>query len=90
MNLRNICPGIFANLTFKSTLLWLVCIACSPLMNSASAVTAEVAKKCNALLDQAFPPLAIGNPAAGRKGTAKAREDFHRQCIEKDGKMPAK
>lgn len=90
MNLRNIGPGIFPKLTFKCALLWLVCIALLPLMDSASAVTLEVAKKCNALVDQAFPPLVIGNPAAGRKGTAKARQDFHRECIANDGKMPKK
>lgn len=89
MNLGNIGPRIFPKLTFKCAF-WLVCTALPPLMDSASAVTLEVAKKCNALVDQAFPPLVIGNPAAGRKGTAKARQDFHRECIANDGKMPKK
>ena len=83
MHLRNM-------LTLRYALLWLACLACTPTADTASALTAEVAKKCNALLDQAFPPLVIGNPAAGRKGTAKARQDFYRQCIANGGKMPAK
>jgi hypothetical protein len=58
---------VFANLKIGSAFVALVCIAVAP---NASAVTAEVAKKCNALTAKAYPPRVVGNPAAGSaKGT---------------------
>ena len=44
---------VFANLKIGSALIALVCIAVAP---NALAVTAEVAKKCNALTAKAYPP----------------------------------
>jgi hypothetical protein len=60
----------------------------------ATAITAELAKKCDAMVATAFPPRQLGNPAAGSaKGNSKAQRDYYRQCVAKDGKMddaPAK
>jgi len=56
----------------------------------ASAITAELAKKCEALVSTAFPPRQIGNPAAGSaKGNSKAQRDYYRKCVANDGKMDA-
>jgi hypothetical protein len=82
---------MFANLKSKGALLGLVCImALTSMTGSTLALSAEVAKKCNELLSIMYPPLVVGNPAAGRKGTPKERQDFHRKCIENGGKMPEK
>jgi hypothetical protein len=81
---------VFVSLKFKGALLGLVCAAFALMTESASAATAEVAKKCNALTDKAFPPLVVGNPAAGRKGTPKEWRDYRSKCIENEGHVPAK
>ncbi|MCA6125499.1 hypothetical protein J6500_26910 [Bradyrhizobium sp. WSM 1704] len=55
---------------------------------AAHAVTAEVARACNAQVAKAFPPRQVGNPAAGSaKGNAKAQREFFAQCVARDGKM---
>jgi hypothetical protein len=52
-----------------------------------SAITVEVAKKCNALINKQFPPRQIGNPAAGSsKGTGKAQREFFNKCVTDGGK----
>lgn len=54
----------------------------------ASAITVEVAKTCNALVNTQFPPRQIGNPAAGSaKGTGQAQRDFFNKCVANGGKM---
>jgi hypothetical protein len=54
----------------------------------ASAITAEVAKKCESLTSKAFPPRQIGNPAAGSaKGTARDQRAYSSKCIAAAGKM---
>ena len=66
----------------------LVCIAISLLSDSASAITVELAKKCNALTALAFPPKVPGNPAAGSaKGSGKEMQHYFRKCVENEGKM---
>lgn len=56
----------------------------------ASAITVEVAKKCNALVAKEFPPRVIGNPAAGRStGTAQSQRDYFKKCVASDGNMEA-
>ena len=43
----------------------------------ASAIAADVAKKCDALVVRTFPPREPGNPAAGNiKGTALAKRKY--------------
>jgi len=55
---------------------------------SASAITVEVAKKCNALVNKQFPPRQIGNPAAGSaKGTGRVQREFFNKCVANGGKM---
>ena len=55
---------------------------------SASAITVEVAKTCNALINKQFPPRQIGNPAAGSaKGSGQAQRDFFNKCVANGGKM---
>jgi hypothetical protein len=54
----------------------------------ASAVTAEVAKKCAALTAKAYPPRVPGNPAAGlAKGTAQSERDYFNKCVANGGNM---
>jgi hypothetical protein len=76
---------VFANLKIGSALVALVCIAVAP---NASAVTAEVAKKCNALTAKAYPPRVVGNPAAGSaKGTGQSKRDYFNKCVTNGGNM---
>jgi hypothetical protein len=76
---------VFANLKIGSALVALVCIAVAP---NASAVTAEVAKKCNALTAKAYPPRVVGNPAAGSaKGTGQSKRDYFNKCMANGGNM---
>ena len=50
----------------------LLFVVADSMTNGASAITVELAKKCHALTDKAFPPRVIGNPAAGSaKGSGK-------------------
>jgi hypothetical protein len=79
---------MLANLKLWGALVTLICIAAAQMTNSASAISVEVAKKCNALIAQAFPPREIGNPAAGSaKGTAQAQRDYFRKCVANGGNM---
>jgi hypothetical protein len=55
---------------------------------TASAITVEVAKKCNVLLAKEFPPRERGNPAAGStKGTAQSQRDYFNRCVANGGNM---
>ena len=56
---------MFAKMKFAPGVAGLICIAVASTTNNASAVSAEVARKCSALTAKAFPPREIGNPAAG-------------------------
>ena len=54
----------------------------------ASAITVEVAKKCNVLLEKQFPPRQAGNPAAGSaKGSSQDQRDFFKKCVDNGGNM---
>jgi hypothetical protein len=76
---------VFVKLKFGSMLVAFVFLAVAP---SASAVTVEVAKKCDALIAKAFPPRVVGNPAAGSaKGTAQSEWDFFKKCVANGGNM---
>jgi hypothetical protein len=60
-----------AGLNYVTTLAALICLL-SLMGHDASAITAEVARKCGALTDNAYPLRVPGNPAAGRThGTAE-------------------
>ena len=67
----------------------LVVVSAAPMADKASAVSVEVAKKCNALTARAFPPREVGNPAAGSaKGTGADQRAYFRDCVAKERKMP--
>jgi hypothetical protein len=58
------------------------------LEHNASAVTAEVAKKCSALTAKAFPPRVIGNPAAGSaKGLPQEQQNYFKRCVANGGNV---
>ncbi|AMA61528.1 hypothetical protein BCCGELA001_28220 [Bradyrhizobium sp. CCGE-LA001] len=55
---------------------------------TASAITAEVARACDAAVAKAFPPRQIGNPAAGSaKGTGKEQREYFQKCVANNGKV---
>lgn len=81
---------MLANLKSGSALAVLVCVAVGGSASGASAVTAEVAKKCEALTAKAYPPSVPGNPAAGTaKGTGPAERKYFSNCVAHGGNISA-
>jgi hypothetical protein len=79
---------VFAKLKFASAIAGLICISIASMTNNASAVTAEVAKKCSAITAKAFPPRVIGNPAAGSaNGTPQEQRDYFKRCVANGGNI---
>ncbi len=79
---------MFANEKFWITLVALFWLVVGPMTDKASAVTVEVAKKCDALTAKAFPPRELGNPAAGSaKGSGAAQQAYYKKCVAKGGKV---
>jgi len=79
---------MFTNLKIGSVLVASLYVAIGCMTGSASAVTAELAKKCQALTAKAFPPRVPGNPAAGSaKGTGKSQRDYFNRCVANGGNM---
>jgi hypothetical protein len=71
-----------------TVLVVLLCGAAQPLTDSAFALTAEVAKKCQALTAQAYPPRVPGNPAAGSsRGTGREQQEYFKKCVANKGNM---
>ncbi|SCB27077.1 hypothetical protein GA0061098_1004226 [Bradyrhizobium shewense] len=69
-------------------LVGLVCVLTLAAPATASAITAEVARACEAAVAKAFPPRQIGNPAAGSaKGTAKDQRAYFQKCVANNGKV---
>ena len=55
---------------------------------TASAITAEVARACDAAVAKAYPPRQVGNPAAGSaKGTGKDQREYFQKCVANNGKV---
>jgi len=72
-----------ASLKIGGLLVALICIA---VVQDASAATAKVARKCDALTAKAFPPREIGNPAAGlARGTVRAERSYFKRCVANGG-----
>jgi hypothetical protein len=72
----------------KSTWAVLLVVAVGPMATGASAITAEVAKKCEVLTAKAFPPRVMGNPAAGSaKGSAQDQRAYFNKCVDNNGQM---
>ena len=79
---------MLTNLKIRGVLVVLACIAIGCMTGSASAVSAQLAKKCQALTAKAFPPRVPGNPAAGSaKGTGQSQRDYFNKCVANGGKM---
>jgi hypothetical protein len=79
---------MFTGLKFGIACLVLICAAFGLASNRAGAVTVEVARKCKALTDTAFPPREPGNPAAGSaKGSGRAAQDYFNKCVANGGKV---
>ena len=55
----------------------------SAIASPASALTADVAKKCRELMVKAYPPL----PAGSIKGSSEAEREYFRACVAQAGKM---
>jgi hypothetical protein len=89
--LRRMSPGDTAMLTklrYGTALLALACLAHLPMTQSAMAITVELARKCGALTDKAYPLRVPGNPAAGREhGTAKEVRDYFNKCVANRGNV---
>ena len=67
----------------------LVFIAVALMPDNASAISLEVAKKCDALTAKAVPPRQIGNPAAGSaSGTGAEQRAYYNDCVAKESKTP--
>jgi hypothetical protein len=76
-------------LRFASAVALLAFAMGAALTDSASAISVELAKKCNALTAKAFPPREVGNPAAGSaKGTGADQRAYFKDCVAKEGKIP--
>jgi hypothetical protein len=77
---------MLASLKSRSALAVLACIAVGTSATSASAITAEVAKRCEALTAKAYPPRVPGNPAAGSaKGSGPAERKYFSNCVAHGG-----
>jgi hypothetical protein len=81
--------GSYTKLAGDKTMVFVRTISCLMALlffaisiNKASAVSAEVAKKCQILMAEAFPPREPGNPAAGSaKGSAQSQRDYFTKCV---------
>jgi hypothetical protein len=79
---------VFAPPSSRIVLVVLIVIAIGSMTNNASAITVEVAKKCDALVAKAYPPREPGNPAAGStKGSAQSQRDYFSKCVANGGNM---
>ncbi|WP_245315593.1 hypothetical protein [Bradyrhizobium neotropicale] len=79
---------MFANWKFTCVLVVLICTLFGVLPDRATAITAELARKCSALTAKQFPPREPGNPAAGSaKGSGSDQRAFYSKCVANDGKI---
>lgn len=64
-------------------------LSCALPQTSASAITAEVAKKCSAFTAKAYPPRVVGNPAAGvQNGSYADFRNYFNKCVANGGNPP--
>jgi hypothetical protein len=79
---------MLARLKFTAAVIALICIKHVTIPNTASAITIELAKKCQELTAKAFPPRVAGNPAAGStKGSGREAGAYYIKCVENNGKV---
>jgi hypothetical protein len=80
---------VLAKVTIGTILLALIGVFFNVLAPKALAITAEVAKKCSALSEKAYPPRVVGNPAAGRQnGTFQDFRKYFNKCLANGGNPP--
>ena len=80
---------MLAKLKSGTALLAAISVASLLATSSASAISVEVAKKCDVLTGKAYPLRVPGNPAAGHKnGSAKEIQDYFNKCVANDGNVP--
>jgi hypothetical protein len=72
-----------AKLVKVLTALGIVLVAWLTISHPTSAVTVELAKKCRALMVEAYPPKLAGSI----QGNAKEERDYFRTCLARNGKM---
>jgi len=73
----------------RTTLVAIIILTHALTAQNALAITAEVARKCGALADKAYPPRVPGNPAAGHlNGTSQDVENYFNKCVANGGKAP--
>jgi hypothetical protein len=78
-----------AKLKHRTALITLIFVIHALTAQSALAITVEVARKCGALADKAYPPRIPGNPAAGYlNGTSQDVRDYFTKCVAKGGEVP--
>jgi hypothetical protein len=79
---------MFAELKLGRAVAALLSVAICFAPTGASAISAEVAKACDALVASQFPPREPGNPAAGSaKGSAQSQRAYFNKCVANGGKM---
>jgi hypothetical protein len=79
---------MLANPHSGSVLAAVVCVALGSIAGGASAVTAEVAKKCEALTLKAYPLREPGNPAAGSAvGNGPLERHYFGKCVANGGNV---
>src|SRR3984893_9338430 len=80
---------VLAKLKIGTAFVALVCLLQAVPPRTALAITAEVAKKCGALSEKAYPPRVVGNPAAGRQnGTFQDFRNYFNKCVASGGNPP--
>jgi hypothetical protein len=79
---------VIRNVKLAGVIAALACIVFGMMTAGASAITVEVAKKCNALTAKEYPPREVGNPAAGSaKGTGQAQRNYFSKCVTNGGNL---
>jgi hypothetical protein len=79
---------MLAKMTYGAALTALICLADPGVATSATAVPADLARKCSARANRAYPLSASHNPASGRKhGSSQAVRDYFNRCVASGGKM---
>jgi hypothetical protein len=82
-------PAVPSKLKYGTVPVTLICLSYLPTAQNASAVSVEVAKKCGALTDTAYPFRVPGYLAAGRTlGTAQDVRDYFNKSVANGGNMP--
>jgi hypothetical protein len=82
--------NVKSNVKSASALAVLICLAIGSSASGAAAATADIARKCEGLTAQAYPPVVPGNPAAGTAtGTGPAARKYYSNCVAHGGNASA-